>query len=121
MAPVSPAPSGPGYFVNGKLFCYPANWTDVGKFILLNYGLHVVTTIPEPGEGTPESIKRGLEAFMAPLLHATRAIFIVMRSSPALFRHISDLEKAHKAGALCMVVDYKDGEPEDNTLRNHRL
>ena len=93
----------------------------MGKFILLNYGLHVVTTIPRPGERIPELINRGFEAFMAPLLHAGRAIGIVMRSSPALFRRTGDLERAHMARALCMIVNYKDGKPEDDALRDIKL
>ena len=121
MAPAPLAPSGPGYFVNGKLFCYPAHWTDVGKFILLNYGLHVVTTIPRPGERTAALIYRGFTAFTAPIIHAVRAIDVVMRSSPALFHRTSDLERAHMARALCMIVNYKDGEPEDDALRDIKL
>ena len=122
MAPVPPpAHSGPAEFVDGKLFCYPAGWTDVAKFMLVNYGLHVVTTIPDPGGGLYDSIRNGVTAFTVPYYHVLNAIRIIVRSAPNLIHPPTDLERAHIAGALCMWVVYQNGKPIDGRLLDIEL
>lgn len=48
-------------------------------------------------------------------------MFAIARSSPALLPPTSDLQKAHMAGALCMIVNYKGGKPEDDALHDIKL
>lgn len=85
----------------GDFVCRPTSWTDVTKFILLNYGLHALTVIPEPGQGRWPSVLAGLGAFFLPFAGVARAIFIIARCAKL---EPSSLKAAARARALCMVI-----------------
>ncbi|KAF8243370.1 hypothetical protein K440DRAFT_637392 [Wilcoxina mikolae CBS 423.85] len=107
-----------GTFVSENVYCRPADWVDVGKFILLNYALHTLTTVPIAGAGAIWSIFRGLTAFFSPLAHISGAAVIIERSLVAAIRGKRGiLETALRAEALCMVVKYTGNIPDDVNLR----
>ncbi|KAF8241761.1 hypothetical protein K440DRAFT_641244 [Wilcoxina mikolae CBS 423.85] len=80
-------------FVSKNVACRPADWMDVGKFLLLNYGLHAVTTASYPGQ-------------------ALRASIIIGMSLAALKNDEGGkMKTAHRARALCMGLKYDGDTP----------
>lgn len=81
--------------------CRAAVWTDVLKFFLFNYGLHVFTVLAAPGSGTITTCVNAVTALLLPysgIVTAANIMYHFALGEP------SDLRAAHKAGALCMVV-----------------
>lgn len=81
--------------------CRPTVWTDVLKFFLFNYGLHVFTVLAAPGSGTVTTFVNSITALLLPysgIVTAANVMYHFARGES------SDLRAAHKAGALCMVV-----------------
>jgi len=85
----------------GDLYCRPAGWLDVVKFILLNYGLHALTVISEPGSGLLETTFNICLALLRPYAGMSMALLIVFRG--ARFQK-TPLKQAHRARALCMAI-----------------
>jgi hypothetical protein len=98
MAPVSPQTVSAS---KGDIFCRPANEIDVAKFFLLNYGLHALTVITEPGSGALLTTVAIMQALLSPYLGMVKALQIIARF--ARFRG-PPLQQAHYAKALCMAV-----------------
>jgi hypothetical protein len=88
----------------GAVVCYPAEWSDVGKFVLFNYGVHAVTVRTQPGATTLISILYAFFAFFMPYFGAMRAIVSITRC-PVLVRGDA-LKTAAKSGALCMIMKF---------------
>lgn len=85
----------------GQEVCRPADWTDVAKFFVFNYGLHALTVLSAPGAGIAEMVINTIVAIVLPFTgtyKAITAIYRFARSGP------NPLKTAQKSGALCMVV-----------------
>jgi hypothetical protein len=88
----------------GAVVCHPAEWSDVGKFVLFNYGVHAVTVLTQPGATTLTSIFYAFFALFMPYFGAIRAILSITRC-PVLARGDA-LKTAAKSGALCMIMKF---------------
>lgn len=86
---------------NRQTICRPTDWTDVAKFFLLNYGLHALTVLSSPGSGTVLMITNAVAAILLPFSGILTAIRAVYRFA---WSESDQLQTAHKAGALCMVL-----------------
>ncbi|KAF8542151.1 hypothetical protein BDD12DRAFT_877063 [Trichophaea hybrida] len=95
-------------FPSANVACRPADWTDIGKFLLLNYGLHAVSVATPPGQGVVLSVLQSVVAFGSPLVMGLHSARIIGRYFAALMNSNKDkwapLQTALRAGALCMVI-----------------
>ncbi len=96
----------PGYTHNGScdLLCRPASWADGIVFCLVNYIAHAATVVTRPGQSTLVSIMKVIGALLFPGSGIARGLHAI-RSLATLSP--TDMQKAAKAGALCMVVQCK--------------
>ncbi|KAJ0108478.1 uncharacterized protein J7T55_002082 [Diaporthe amygdali] len=103
MASTFDAPAGSTNHGDPNLLCVPPSWTDLAVFFGTNYLAHAATLIARPGQSLAETIVDTANALFIPgsgMIRAIRLLFFytdLHRSSPPL-------QKAAKAGALCMVV-----------------
>jgi len=88
----------------GAVVCHPAEWSDVGKFVLFNCSVHAVTVLTKPGATTLTSILNAFSAFVMSFLGTVNAIPSIMRC-PVLPRG-GALKTAAKSGALCMIMKF---------------
>jgi hypothetical protein len=101
------------------MLCTPTKWSDIMIFYLANYAAHAATTCSLPGEKNWRTMMAVLAALFFPAAGAFRGILVI--TSLAVFGK-SDLEKAAKAGALCMIFKGPDWEPRNgDTLENTLL
>jgi hypothetical protein len=96
-----PLPSGTSNHGVPGLLCTPTRWTDIVTFYLANYVAHTLTTRSLPGERPSSFAMAVMVALFFPAAGAFRGILGIW--SLAIFRN-SDLEKAARAGALCMLI-----------------
>lgn len=84
----------------GQTICRPTDWMDILKFFFLNYGLHALTVITEPGDTGFIVFSRSLLAVFLPMTGAIRAL-------DAIFQYArgekDPLTVALGSSALCMV------------------
>ncbi|PMD20020.1 hypothetical protein NA56DRAFT_602459, partial [Hyaloscypha hepaticicola] len=114
-----PLPDGSSDHGVPGLLCTPTKWSDIMIFYLANYAAHAATTRSLPGEKNWRTMMAVLAALFFPAAGAFRGILGI--TSLAVFGK-SDLEKAAKAGALCMIVRGPDWEPRNgDTLENTLL
>ncbi|KAJ4355731.1 uncharacterized protein N0V89_003751 [Didymosphaeria variabile] len=127
-------PEGTQILNDSEIICTPAKWKDIAIFFLVNYVTHALTTVVLPGEGWESYLTNALASLMFPGFGAyrgLRAIFVGwatvrkrFRSEPweqgdtknvhkHKARRARDLQKARRAGALCMVVRSSDWVPGD--------
>lgn len=85
----------------GQVVCRPTVWTDVLKFFLFNYGLHVFTVLSAPGSGPTTEFVNAVTALLLPFSGTITAVNVIYHFARG---ETGDLKTAHKAGALCMVV-----------------
>jgi hypothetical protein len=100
------------------LLCTPTRWTDILIFYLANYAAHAITTRSLPSERNSSAAMTVMTALFFPAAGAFRGILGIV--SLEIFRS-SDLEKAVRAGALCMVTRTPEWKPRagdelDNTI-----
>jgi hypothetical protein len=101
-----------GGFERGDTVCRPSGWRDVAQFFLLNYGLHAVTVLTEPGSKPLASILTSFTAILMPSAGILRAFDEI-----CLFAiwGATDLDVALRAGALCMLVPTFPPDSKRNT------
>ncbi|KAK7181725.1 hypothetical protein DPSP01_008630 [Paraphaeosphaeria sporulosa] len=132
-------PEGTHIFNDSEIICTPAKWKDIAIFFLVNYVTHALTTVVLPGEGWESYLTNALASLMFPGFGAyrgLRAIFVGWATVRKRFRsesweHVDgetkhmhkhkarrarDLQKARRAGALCMIVRSSDWEPRDGDV-----
>lgn len=85
----------------GQTVCRSAVWTDVLKFFLFNYGLHVFTVLSAPGSGPTTEFVNAVTALLLPFSGTITAASIIYNFARG---KSGDLKTAQAAGALCMVV-----------------
>jgi hypothetical protein len=94
-------PDGSSNHGDPNLLCTPSGWTDIVTFFAGNYLAHAATVISLPGESTISTVKVGLSALLFPTSGMLRGMSAV-GSFATLAK--TDLKKAARSGALCMVV-----------------
>ncbi|KAF8876258.1 hypothetical protein BD779DRAFT_170319 [Infundibulicybe gibba] len=92
-----------------RLICTSTTWTDIVIFYLGNYFAHAATIKTYPGESGVDFMMNALMAILFPTAGITRGIDAIVRHSAWVKG--SELQKAARAGALCMVVRSKDWKP----------
>ncbi|PMD39383.1 hypothetical protein L207DRAFT_633996 [Hyaloscypha variabilis F] len=91
-----------------NLLCTPSGWQDIIIFYLGNYIAHVATVISLPGESASSKIRVSLASLLFPVSGLMRGLSTILTF--ASFGK-TDLQKAARAGALCMVVRNQDWRP----------
>ena len=98
---------------NLHLLCLPTKAQDILVFFAANYFAHAATVKVYPGEATLEVVITVINAVLFPTSGIVRGLHSMMRH--AVFVRDS-LQRAARAGALCMVVRAEDWEPEDGAV-----
>jgi len=125
-------PEGSKQYADSEVICTPAKWKDITLFFLVNYITHALTTVVLPGEGWESYLTNALASLLFPGFGAyrgLRAIFVGWATVRKRFRaepwdhgesvevhkhkarRARDLQKARRAGALCMIVRSSDWCP----------
>ncbi|RPB07008.1 hypothetical protein P167DRAFT_579757 [Morchella conica CCBAS932] len=85
----------------GDVVCRPADWKDVLSFFLVNYSLHALTVITNPGSGVVITVCSCLTAILFPFRGFVIAVAYL---SDLAISGGNSLEQAKLADALVMVV-----------------
>lgn len=85
-----------------KRACEPISWRRIAIFYFANYVAHAVTLYTFPGESTFSIVHNILVALFVPTAGVARGLNAIFRH--AILRKRSELGRAARAGALCMVV-----------------
>jgi hypothetical protein len=98
-------PNGTVTHDDGHVLCvYGSSWRAslyIATFFAANYAAHAATIKSNPGDKTPVTVCNIILALLFPVSGLMRAINAIVRFGR---RGKSDVEKAGRAGALCMVV-----------------
>ena len=97
-------------------FCTPATWSDITRYLLLNYVAHGATVVSYPGEPAFDVFVCVVTAILFPTFGVIRALNFIIRH-PVLTAK-SNLEMAARSGALCMLVRSSSWKPRsgDNIM-----
>jgi hypothetical protein len=106
-------PEGTSDHNNPNLLCTPSGWQDIIIFYLGNYIAHVATIISLPGESASSKIRVSFASLLFPVSGLMRGLLTIL--TYASFGK-TDLQKAARAGALCMVVRNQDWRPEPGDI-----
>jgi hypothetical protein len=134
-------PEGTTQHGNPEILCTPADGSDILYFFFVNYATHALTTVVLPGEGWESYLTNALASLLFPSFGAyrgLRAIFVgystvrkwfkreryevdvdideTKKDSKQRASQARDLQKARRAGALCMVVRNRDWRPKDGDV-----
>ncbi|KAF4628106.1 hypothetical protein G7Y89_g10051 [Cudoniella acicularis] len=90
------------------LLCTPAGWQEIIVFYLGNYVAHIATVVSRPGESALCSTMTRIAALLCPTSGLLRGLSTI--TTFASFAK-TDLRKAARARALCMVIRSWDWEP----------
>jgi hypothetical protein len=101
-------PDGTVYKPKYSLLCLAAKPSDVFIFFAANYLAHAATVKSFPGENSTENIKSLLFALLFPSSGIVRGLDAIFRHA-MLTKH--PLQRAARAGALCMVVRSNEWTP----------
>jgi len=106
-------PEGASDHNDPNLLCTPSGWQDIIIFYLGNYIAHVATILSLPGESRRSKIRVSVAALLFPVSGLLRGLLTIL--TYASFGE-TDLQKAARAGALCMVVRNQDWRPEPGDI-----
>lgn len=101
-------PDGSSNHGDPNLLCTPSSWTDIITFYVGNYAAHAATVISLPGESTISTTRVGLSALLFPTSGLMRGFLTI--ATFATFAK-TDLQKAARSRALCMVIRSQDWKP----------
>jgi len=101
-------PDGTSNHGDPNLLCTPSGLIDIITFYAGNYLAHAATVISLPGESTFSIVKVSLSALLFPTSGMLRGLSAV--GSFATFAP-TDLKKAARSGALCMVIRNENWKP----------
>jgi hypothetical protein len=93
-----------------NLACTDATWQSIVVFLLANYVAHCATVKAYPGESTGSLVRATFFALLQPVSGTLRAVDSIRRHSR--LKGTNDLQRAARAGALCMVVRTSDWKPQ---------
>jgi hypothetical protein len=94
-------PNGTTQHGNPRIICPPTTWATLATFFVGNFVAHIVTVKSIPGERLPVTICNLILALLFPtsgLMRGLNAIARLVRLGE------SEIDKACRAGALCVVV-----------------
>jgi hypothetical protein len=110
-----------------RILCYPLTWPSLATFLLGNFAAHIATVQSTPGEKWQLTTFNMILALFFPTSGLMRGMNALVRnfSSSSLCRNVvakilrverwlqeeTGLDKACKAGALCMVVRNSNWRP----------
>ncbi|KAL2030141.1 hypothetical protein VTO58DRAFT_109334 [Aureobasidium pullulans] len=109
-------PNGTTQHSNERILCLPITpkyWPSISAvvvFFAANFLAHAVTVKSSPGDATCVQACNAFLALMFPTSGLLRALNAILRFSRAAQ---TGLDKACRAGALCMVVRGRHWQPED--------
>jgi len=106
-------PEGTSDHNDPNLLCTPSGWRDIIIFYLGNYIAHVATIISLPGESARSKLRVSLTSLLFPVSGLMRGLLTILTF--ASFGK-TDLQKAARARALCMVVRNQDWRPEPGDI-----
>ncbi|MCJ1266277.1 hypothetical protein MMC22_006160 [Lobaria immixta] len=104
-------PNGTTQHGNSRILCPPTTWRGMATFFLGNFVAHILTVKSVPGERLPVTICNMILALLFPtsgLMRGLNAIARCVRFGG------SDLNKACRAGALCVVIRNSTWRPRTN-------
>ncbi|KIW29951.1 uncharacterized protein PV07_05735 [Cladophialophora immunda] len=107
------APPGSRYIPNENLLCTPSTWKSVLLFFSANYFTHIATVRSIPGESMIKTAGALLMALIFPTSGMIRGLTAIIKCP---IRCKTPLEKACKAGALCVVVRNSKWRPQDGDI-----
>jgi hypothetical protein len=113
-----PLPAGSSDHGTPGILCTPTKWTDIVIFYLANYAAHAATTRSLPGE---ETSRVGIIVFTALLFPAAGAFRGILGIASFSIFGKTDLEKAARARALCMVVRNPEWQPQDGDILDNTI
>ena len=109
-------PNGTSNHGDPHLLCTPSTWADIALFLFANFVAHAATVISVPGETMLSMSLAVVCALTIPLSGIFRGMNAIF--SGAIFC-TAPLERATRAGALCMVVHTESWEPRSgDKVRN---
>lgn len=111
-------PQGATQHANPRLLCLPIWWLDIVVFFSTNYIAHAFTVRNPRGGSKFAMVSNGLLAILFPFSALMRALNALRREGRG---GGTPLEKACRAGALCMVVRGPDWLPIVGQNMNVRL
>jgi hypothetical protein len=106
-------PEGTSNHNDPNLLCTSSGWQDIIIFYLGNYIAHVATIISFPGESARSKLRVSVASLLFPVSGLMRGLLTILRY--ASFGK-TDLQKAARAGALCMVVRNQDWRPQPGDI-----
>ncbi len=98
--------------------CGPPKTSDIMIFFLGNYVAHALTVATLPGETTGSAAFTAFVALLFPTAGIYRGLSAIRHR--AIFGK-TDLHKAARAGALCMVVRTQDWKPQAGDVAWHAI
>ncbi|KAH8585885.1 hypothetical protein B0O99DRAFT_705576 [Bisporella sp. PMI_857] len=102
-------PEGTSNHGDPDILCVPSKWTDIFLFYAVNYLAHAVTVKAFPGEKLEETAYDIAMAFIYPYSGLLRGIEAITRR--AAWCRGNELQRAARAGALCVVVRNSAWQP----------
>ena len=106
-------PPGSRYIPKENLLCMPSTWKSILLFFFANYITHVATVRSIPGESLISNTMVLLGALIFPASGIDRGLTVIFQCA---LRRKTPLEKACKAGALCVVVRNSEWRPQDGDI-----
>jgi hypothetical protein len=104
---------------SNRILCYPLTWPSLATFYVGNFGAHIATVQSMPGDKWPLTLFDMVLALFFPTSGRMRGLNAIVRNFSSSFfarkvvakilrikrwrRDETSLEKACKAGALCVV------------------
>lgn len=107
-------PEGTSNHGDPDLLCVPSKWTNILLFYAVNYLAHAVTVKSLPGEKLANTVFFIALALIYPYSGLLRGLEAIARRA-AWFRG-NELQRAARAGALCVVVRNKRWKPLDGQI-----
>jgi hypothetical protein len=104
-------PNGTTQHGNSRILCAPTTWASMATFFVGNFVAHIATVMSIPGEKLPVTVCNLILALLFPTSGLMRGLNAIAR---CVRLGESELDKACRAGALCVVVRSSTWRPRTN-------
>ncbi|PMD14889.1 hypothetical protein NA56DRAFT_754538 [Hyaloscypha hepaticicola] len=104
-------PNGTTQHGNSRILCPPTTWASMATFVVGNFVAHIATVKSMPGEKLPITVCNLILALLFPTSGLMRGLNAIAR---CVRLGKSELDKACRAGALCVVVRSSTWRPRTN-------